>query len=126
MRDLLRPPVDKHEFQLDFESRSEKFSATCEDFRHGQRFELDRVLWLDPHAEGDATVVVKITVANLRGTKIDKFLLPKIVRRRPARELVDFDKLTYAEDPRLWPIIEEAFESEDFDAIEWYPSLKSN
>ena len=126
MRDLVRPPVDRHEFQLDFDGRSTKIAATCEDFRHGQRFELEGVLLLDPRHQTDATVVVKVTAANLRGTKTERFAVPKVVRSRAARELVDLDELRYTEEPRMWSVLEKAIEKKDFNAFEWYPRLSDD
>jgi hypothetical protein len=64
-----RSPPGRHETFLDVVPvRSRTLVMHCEDFRHGETWTFDGVVFLDPHEGASCRVAVAITAGNLRGT----------------------------------------------------------
>lgn len=70
----LPPPlkrVARHEFYFQTApSRSERFSACCEDFRHGQNWIFDGVLGLNARSS-EPSISISVTASNYRGTAVE-------------------------------------------------------
>lgn len=111
--------VDRHEFQVDLEKRSNYFTAQCEDFRHGQEWSFTGILWLDPHFDRDAVVKVKVTAANLHGHSSKVQPIRRVVEHVQATSLIDLQKLKAVRAPRIQPLIDEAIAAKAYSRIDW-------
>lgn len=81
--------VGRHEVELSSFSRSESLMVQCADFRQGQKWELNAVLFLDPNATDPTKIIVTITAANLHGQKSTVEVVRKEVNSTTPFELID-------------------------------------
>lgn len=121
---LIRPPsphrvVGRHEIEVNAPRRSERFSAQCEDFRQGQRWEYSGMVWIDPHQDREVVIIIKLTAANLHGEISQLFKLEKSVLSSRAFDLVDINSGKVVKDYFVKPLIEEAIKANKYDAFEW-------
>lgn len=107
--------VGKHEFDVDEPARDDAFSASCEDFRHGDTWEYEGALWIDPRFTGEPLVVVKVTAANLHGHKVMRFPLTTSVRHASFPELIDLES-----GELLWdaPVVDELRRAVDEEGVD--------
>lgn len=121
---LIRSPsphrvVGRHEVEVNVPRRSERFSAQCEDFRQGQRWEYSGVVWLDPHQDREVVILIKVTAANLHGEISQLFKLEKSVLSSRVFDLVDVNSGKVVKDYYVKPLVEEAIKEKKFGAFEW-------
>lgn len=111
--------VGKHEFDVDEPHRTSTFEARCEDFRHGTVWQFDGVMWLDPHSDAARLVVVEITAANLRGKVTRTFPFQVKAETLKASDLLKSEPIAVLKRSAVYPLVERAFDDEEFSAIEW-------
>lgn len=111
--------VGRHEMEINLTRRTKHFSAQCEDFRQGKKWEFSGVVWLDPHQEREIVIIVKITAANLHGEFCTPFKLGKSVLPCRAFDLVDMDSCKVVKDYYVKPLIQEVIMANKHDAFEW-------
>lgn len=111
--------VGRHEVEVNLARRSEHLSAQCEDFRQGQKWEFNGVIWLDPHRQGEVVIIVKITAANLHGEFQTQFKLSKKLITCQVSDLIDMSSGKILKKYYVESLIENAFKAKNHDAIEW-------
>lgn len=114
-----RGRVGKHEFDVDEPRRDVRFEAQCEDFRHGTAWQFDGVMWLDPKSDSPRLVVVEITAANLRGKVTRTFPVEASVETLKASDLLKIESNSLLRRSAVYPLVERAFDNEEFSAIEF-------
>ena len=108
--------VGKHEFDYDPPQRADGLSAACEDFRHGDHWNLKGVLALDPRAD-EHSVMVTITAANLRGKVQERLPLQVAIRDLQIDDLID-EEGKYKNEPRMLLEFRSAYSSDPEQALE--------
>lgn len=114
-----RPVAGRHEIEINEPHRSERFSAQCENFRQGQKWEYSGVIWLNPHLVRDATIIVRITAANLHGEIPQTIKLSKSILSTHALDLVDMHSGIITKDYYVKYLVQEAIKEKRFDAFDW-------
>jgi hypothetical protein len=114
-----REKVDRYEIKMTRPRRSAQFSAQCEDFRHGQTWELTGVVWLDPSQDREAVIVVKITAANFHGENASHFKLNKSIVRSKPFVLVDKNDGRALRDYHIKPFVDETYRTLQVGIVEW-------
>ena len=114
-----RGRVGKHEFDVDEPRRDARFEARCEDFRHGTAWQFDGVMWLEPKSDPTRLVVVEITAANLRGKVTRTFPIDVRVETLKASDLLKIESNTLLRRSAVYPLVERAFDNEEYSAIEF-------
>jgi hypothetical protein len=114
----------RHEVHLDPPKRSASFTAQCKDFRHGQKWTFDGVLWLDPRYARDAVVNVRVTAANLHGDKQEHFPVPKAVETVKPADLLEFETGRLRRVAHITPLLEKylmekSYSKYDIDDEDW-------
>lgn len=109
----------RHEIEVNLARCSEHLLAQCEDFRQGQKWEFNGVVWLDPHRHGEVVIIVKITAANLHGEFQTQFKLNKILIPCQVSDLIDMGSGKIVKEYYVKSLIENAFRAENHNAFEW-------
>jgi hypothetical protein len=112
------PPIGRHEVEVEVPVRSNKFSAQCAEFRQGQSWEFEGVLWLDPKVEKNTTVVLIVTASNCHGEFQEIIKVQKAIQNSGVFDLMDFDGKAKLH-PHTYTMVKEDIEKQDWGIIEW-------
>lgn len=126
VRELLRsiPMIGLQAGRHDMEfvegpDRSSRIVANCEDFRHGQSWVWEGVLGLDSHTNTPITIRTRVTAANMHGVVEEIYTLRKSVEEVSFSYLIDVNTLQPKKDFPMKKAMDMAFETGDFDLIEF-------
>lgn len=90
-------------------------SVTCEDFRHGQGWQFEGIVGIDPRAP-DTRMIVSITASNFRGKAQEIKLVGRNLETVHVSKLIDLDTLKIT----AGTPIDEVIRGKDYrDAIDW-------
>jgi hypothetical protein len=112
------PPVGRHEVEVEKISKSHMFTAQCAEFRQGQLWEFEGVLWLDPNLEQNTTVVLTVTASNYHGAFKDVLKVPKAIQKAKVFDLIEFDGRAKIH-PHTYNMVIDAIDKQAYDLIEW-------
>lgn len=99
------PRVGRHEVAYkDTPSWNTSFSATCEDFRHGQSWIFDGVLGIDAHAP-ETKIIVTISASNCRGQRQEVRSIARMIDTTALDTVVDFESRKLLVDMPLMHVI---------------------
>lgn len=107
--------VGRHEFQYkEAPDCGRDFSATCEDFRHGQEYVFEGVISFDAR-EAETTISVAVTASNFRGAAVDTKTIERKIETLHVSKLIDLNALRITT-----PVpMQELLDNQDFKAIDW-------
>lgn len=110
--------IGRHDVDVRTPRKDAEFTAECENFRQGQEWVYRGVFWLDPNYDKEHTIIIKITSSNLRGENVTPFPIKTIISFAKYSELVNIRNGKVKKIYPIKKIIEDAFNSQDFDAFE--------
>jgi hypothetical protein len=113
-----RDEPGRHEIVLSDTSRAERLTVQCEDFRQGQKWEFEGVLWIDPK-QAKTLVKVKITAANYSNDATLPHEIAKTVTAVTVSDLVELSKPSLKKQPVIRPLIEAALARDEYFGVEW-------
>jgi hypothetical protein len=108
----------RHDVEVDKISKSHFFTAQCAEFRQGQSWEFEGVLWLDPSVEQMTTVVWTVTASNFHGAFEHIVKVPKVVVKKKVLDLIEIDGKSKVH-PHTFGLFKDAIDNEKYDSIEW-------
>lgn len=111
--------VGRHEVDFEPPKRAQSFSAECENFRHGQKWEFKGVLCLDPNYANEAKLIIKTTASNLHGDQTQIFVLNKSVSNTHPYNLADKDTGKISQDFNIKKLFLLAIDNQAYEDIEW-------
>ncbi len=111
--------VGRHEVELSDLSRSERLVVQCADFRQGQKWELNAVLFLDPNTTDPTKIIVTITAANLHGQKSTVEIVRKEVDSITPFELIDKSTGEHKVQPNIQEHIIQALSEERYSDLDF-------
>ena len=118
-RDFRTPIVGRHEVVFETEADGGDFvEIHCADFRHGWKWDWSGIAHLDATAVQFA-VEATLTASNMKGKRVETFVLPIRPRSVRVAQLVDPIKREYVASFPLQQRFEEALTSSDMDWLEF-------
>ncbi len=112
------PPVGRHEVEVDEVKRTHLFEAQCAEFRQGQIWDFEGVLWLDPNLDQGCTVVLTVTAGNFHGAFQHVLKVPKVVHKVKVFDLIEFTGKAKIQ-PKTSELVKKAIDEKKYDLIEW-------
>lgn len=116
--------VGRHEIDISLDDQSDVFTAECENFKSGQTWQHDGVVWLDPRVERQHLLLLEATAANLHGTFTKALKFDVAVKDCDAFDLVNKESGDFVREPYVGPLIASAIAAKRYSDIEWAPDSK--
>jgi len=111
--------VGRHEVEVGKMNRSSSFTLQCADFRQGQVWKQNLILWIDPNFNGETKIITTITAANLHGEITNSCVADKKISMVSAFDLIDQETCRIGCDYNVKNLIETAVENNKFDDFEF-------
>lgn len=112
------PPVGRHEVEVEEIIKSHVFTAQCAEFRQGQSWAFDGVLWLDPNVGQSTNLILTVTASNYHGAFQEVLKVPKVVKKASVFDLIELDGKAKIH-PHTFRMVKEAIDKQKYGLIEW-------
>ena len=116
----IRPRVGRHEIEyVEGPDYARRVVVNCEDFRHGDSWTLEGILFLEASSLASVNVTARVTAANLHGSPSSSLTLEKSVESVHASSLIDMDELKVIGPLPMRTEIDAALELDNFSQFDW-------